>query len=230
MRAGQGQRHQPGARGQHRVAELPGQRVAEAAGAHARDRQPAAGDHQRRRDEASLRRVQAETPVVEVLDALDAAMRAHLHAGGRAFGQQHRHHLLAGVVAEQLAEFLLVVGDAVAFDQFDEMPRRVARQRRLAEVRVRRQVVGRRRAGIGEVAASAAGHQDLLADLVGMVDHQHAQPALASRDRRHQACGAGADDDGVVGGSAHAHSREGRVWRRSGRPTRSRKLLNTASA
>ena len=41
-----------------------------------------------------------------------------------------------GAVAEQLALVLLVEGDAVALDQRDEILRRVARQRRAAEVRV----------------------------------------------------------------------------------------------
>jgi hypothetical protein len=72
-----------------------------------------------------------------------------------------------------------VIGDAVLVHQLDEVPGRVAGQRRLAEVRVGRQEVGRCGAGVGEVAAATAGHQDLLADLVGMVDHLHLAAALA---------------------------------------------------
>ena len=96
----------------------------------------------------------------------------------RAFVQQHLHDLLRRVVAEQLAEFLLVPGDAVALDHGDEIPWRVAGQRALAEMRIRRQEVGRRRAGVGEVAAAAARHQDLLAD-----SGWHVRPRSTRRPR-----------------------------------------------
>ena len=46
-------------------------------------------------------------------------------------GQQHADDVLGAVVAEELAERLFVPGDAVLFDQRDEVVRRVARQRRL---------------------------------------------------------------------------------------------------
>ena len=58
---------------------------------------------------------------------------------------------------------------------------------------------------------TAAGHQDLLADLVRMLDHQHAQAALAGGERAHQAGGASADDydidDGSVEGPAGCRAR-----------------------
>ena len=75
-----------------------------------------------------------------------------------------------GAVAEQLALVLLVEGDAVLLHQRDEVLRRVARQRRAAEVRVVAQEVLVRRArvevAVGEVAAAAAGDADLLGDLL----------------------------------------------------------------
>src|SRR5690606_23484157 len=95
-------------------------------------------------------------------------------------------------------ELLLVVGNAVALDQLDEVRRRVARQRRLAEVRVRGDVVAGAGAGVGEVAASAAGHEDLLADAVGVLEHARAQPAATGGDRAHEAGGAAADDQDVA--------------------------------
>ena len=64
-----------------------------------------------------------------------------LDAGRRAFGQQHIDDLLAGAVAEQLALVLFVAGDAMALHQRDEVARRVARERRTAEVGVGRQKV-----------------------------------------------------------------------------------------
>jgi uncharacterized protein YajQ (UPF0234 family) len=70
-------------------------------------------------------------------------------------------------------------------------------------MRIGRQVIGRGRAGIGEIAAPAAGHQDLLADLVGVVDHQHAATALARGNGAHQPGGAGTDDQHVVSSLRH---------------------------
>ncbi len=200
------QRHQPGAGRQHLMAELAGNLVAKAGGAHARNRQAAGGHHQRGAVEQAMGGVHAET-VAAVLDALHAAPGADLRAGRLAFVHQHLHDLLGRDVAEQLAQLLFVIGDAVLADQLDEVPGRVARQRRFAEVRVGRQEVGRGGAGVGEVAAATAGHQDLLADLVGMVDHLHLAAALASRDRGHQPGRAGADDHHVATDRAHALAR-----------------------
>ncbi|KAG1392513.1 hypothetical protein G6F59_014581 [Rhizopus arrhizus] len=191
--AAERQRHQPGAGRQHRVAELACDLIAETGGTHAGNRQPAGGDHQRGAMEQAVAGVYAEA-VAAVLDALHAAVGTDLHASRLAFVHQHLHDLLGRDIAEQLAQLLLVVGDAVLADQLDEMPGRVAGQRRLAEVRVGRQEVGRGGAGVGEVAAATARHQDLLADLVGMVDHLHLAAALAGGDRSHQPGRAGADD------------------------------------
>jgi hypothetical protein len=52
---------------------------------------------------------------------------------------------------------------------------------------------------IGEVAAPAAGNQDLLAGLARMVQHHHAAPVPPGRERAHQAGGAGAQDDDIGG-------------------------------
>ena len=59
-------------------------------------------------------------------------------------GHQHVDDLARGAVAEQLAEGLLVIGDAVALDQRDEIRLRVAAQRRDAEARIARDEVLRR--------------------------------------------------------------------------------------
>ena len=197
--AAQGQGHQTGAGRQHVVAELARQFVAEAGGAHAGDRQAAGGDHQRGRREAAQAGVQPEH-AVGLFDLLHAAAGLDAHAGGQAFVDQHLHDQLGRDIAEQLAQFLLVVGDAVALDHVDEVAGRVARQRRFAEMRIGRQEVGRRGAGVGEVAASAARHQDLLADLVGVLDDQHAQATLTGRERGHETRRAAADHQDVVGG------------------------------
>ena len=145
---------------------------------------------------------------VGALDAGDAMAGLHHDAGGVAFGQQHGNDLAGRAVAEQLAQRLLVPGDAVPVHQVDEVVLGVARQGRLAEVRIGRQEGLRRRPEIGEVAAPAARDQDLLADRVGMIEHQHAPAALAGAQRAHQPGRATAGDDDVEGlpGGAGAHA------------------------
>jgi hypothetical protein len=180
---------------QHPVPELPGQLVAESAAAERRDRQSAAGDHQRLRRHRTA--VGRQREALAALDAIDPAIGLDTHVRCGALVEQHPHDQLGRLVAEQLAELLLVVGDAMALDQRDEVGGRVARQRRLAEVRVRRQEVLRADVQVGEVAAPAAGHEDLLAHAVGALEHQHAAAAPAGFDGAHQAGGAGPDDDDV---------------------------------
>src|SRR3546814_2417156 len=70
-------------------------------------------------------------------------------------------------------------------------------QRGLAVVRIGREEILRAGYGVGEVAAPAAGHQDLLAGLVGMLDDEHPPAAPPRRDRAHQPCRAGADHHGI---------------------------------
>ena len=65
-----------------------------------------------------------------------------------------------------------MIGHAVAADHLDEVPLGVTCQRRLAEVRVTGKEVRRLGVHIGEVAAATAGHEDLLAGLVGVVQQQ----------------------------------------------------------
>jgi len=73
-----------------------------------------------------------------------------------ALGQQHGDDLLGRAVAEQLAELLLVVGDAMLADGLEEVLRREARQRRAAEMRVVGKVVFWTSVQVGEIAASAS--------------------------------------------------------------------------
>ena len=88
---------------------------------------------------------------------------------------------LRAVVAEELAQLLLVPGDAVALDERDEIARRVARERGAAEVGILRQEVRRVGVQVGEVAAAAAGDADLLAERSVVLDEQHAAAALPRR-------------------------------------------------
>jgi hypothetical protein len=134
-------------------------------------------------------------------DLLHRGVQVQLHAGRRALAQQQFENVTGLVVAEQLPEFFLVVRHAVLGHQLDEIPLGVAGQGRLAEVAVLREEVARLGVHIGEVAAAAAGHEDFLAGLVGVVDQQHAAAAHGGREGAHQARGPGANDDDI--GCAH---------------------------
>ncbi len=101
----------------------------------------------------------------------------------------------AAPIAEQLSQFLLVISNAVLRDQRNEIRRRVACQRRLAEVRIGGKKILRAAMQIGEVAAPAAGDQDLLADAIGVLEHGNSAAALARLDGAHQAGSAAAQDD-----------------------------------
>ena len=65
-------------------------------------------------------------------------------------------------------------------------------------MRVGREKTFRRRVDIGEIAAPAAGDQDLLADPLGVLDEQHPATALTGNGRTHQSGGAAAKNDDIV--------------------------------
>ena len=80
-------------------------------------------------DEAALIRLDDEARIP--LDAEHATTTSNLHSGALALRRQHVDNLLRAPVAEELSERLLVIGDAVALDERDEIRRRIARQRGL---------------------------------------------------------------------------------------------------
>ncbi len=94
----------------------------------------------------------------------------------------------------------------MAFHQLHEILRAIAAQRRLGEVRVGGQVAVGRGVEVGEIAAPAAGNQDLAARLAVVIQQQHAPPALPGGRRAEQARRARAQHDGVIVG-AHPPTR-----------------------
>src|SRR5258706_14040019 len=128
---------------------------------------------------------------------MHCAGHAPLDVAEVAFGLQHADDLLRALVAEKLAQGLLVIPDAVALDQGDEVLRREAREGGATKVRIAREEVFRAAMNVREVAAPAAGDADLLAQLAIVLDEQHPPPALARPGRAHHARGARADDDDV---------------------------------
>ena len=203
--AAQGQRHEAGARRNHAMTELPRERVAEAGRAHLRNRQAAAGDDQRcSLVDAARRR-----------DFKDTAAMLHIpyravgfdgDTGLRALVEQHAHDQLRGLVAEQLAEFLFVVRDAVTLDHRDEIPWRVARQCGFAEMRIGREKILGRRVHIGEIAAAAARHQNFPGNPIRVFDDTDSPATLPGDQRAHETGRAAADDDDLV---AHHTLRSG---------------------
>jgi hypothetical protein len=78
---------------------------------------------------------------------------AQVNVGGAAFLEQHREDLARGSVAEELAERLLVIRNAMTFDHRNKIARGVAAERGLAEVRVAGDVtIGQVPFEVGEVA------------------------------------------------------------------------------
>src|ERR1700757_5079371 len=74
----------------------------------------------------------------------------------------------------------------------------VAGERGLCEVRIRGEEIIRGGMHVSEIAAAAAGDQNLLADSIGTFQHQHAPPALAGLNGAHQASSAASKNDDVV--------------------------------
>jgi hypothetical protein len=143
---------------------------------------------------------------VGLFDRRDLVRDADIDADCVAFGQQHGNDLPRRAVAEELAQRLLVPGDTVLLHQGDEVVLRIARQRRLAEMRIGREEGLGPAVRVGEIAAPAARDQDLLADLLGVIEQQHLAPALAGAQRAHQARGAGTRDDDIKGLAVHARA------------------------
>ena len=84
-------------------------------------------------------------------------------------------------------------------EQGDEISRGVARQGRLAKVRIAGEEVLRPSVQVGEIAAASAGDEDLLADAFGMLEYGNTPVTLAGFNGAHQPGGAGAQHDQVEG-------------------------------
>ncbi len=91
----------------------------------------------------------------------------------RALAHQHFDDIFSRLIAEQLPQGFLVVGNAMALDQSDKVPLGVAAERRFTEMRISRDEILGAGIHIGEIAAPAARDQDLFARLLGVIQHQH---------------------------------------------------------
>ncbi|SAE68677.1 Uncharacterised protein [Enterobacter hormaechei] len=123
--------------------------------------------------------------------------QAHDYAAFLALGHQHIHDLLGRVVAEQLSQRLLMPRDTVFTHQFDEIPLRVARQRRFTKMTVLAQIGRRLDIKISEIAAPATGHQDLAARLFSVIQQQHTTTRLSGHCRTKHTRRTGANYYGI---------------------------------
>ena len=83
------------------------------------------------------------------------------------------------------------------FDQRDEIGGSVAGQRRLGEMGIGGEEIFGLAVEVGEVAASAAGDEDFLAEAVGVFEDGDAASALAGFDGAHEAGGSATEDQCV---------------------------------
>ena len=160
------------------------------------------------------------------------AVAADLRLRGTTLVEKHRDDRAGTAVAELLAELLFVVRNPVPFDQVDEVPRRVARQRRSAEVAVLRKEIFRPGMDIGEVAAAPARYRDFLAHPITVLQEGHSAPALPSRQCAHHPGRAATDDyDIEARGRFRSHrgsQREEDPWRGSDREFRAQRQTDPA--
>ncbi len=169
--------------------------IAETGGAQGRDRQAAGGDHQGFAASPRPAWCPAGSRSSSFSMVWIEVSRCRLHAGlvgtRRAAFRGCRWICYRRTTGRA---FFSWYGTPCLADHADEVPLGVARQRRFAEVRVLRKEVARLGVHVGEIAAAAAGHQDLLAGLVRVVEQHHLAPAPGGGQRAHQACGASAND------------------------------------
>ena len=104
---------------------------------------------------------------------------------------------MSRVIAEQLAECLFVIGDVVFMDEFNEMARRVERERGLGEVWVGGKKAARLAVNVGEVAAASAGDEDFTAGQAAVIEKGYAASTLAGHGCAHQARGSGSQNNYV---------------------------------
>mmetsp|Transcript_39157 Transcript_39157/g.91835 ORF Transcript_39157/g.91835 Transcript_39157/m.91835 type:complete len:346 (+) Transcript_39157:489-1526(+) len=182
-----GQRHQRGAWLDDVMAESRRQAQAPVAGADLGDRQATGCDDDASGAHQALGSVELKAAARVRPDVRHAAGLPARDAAGFAFPDQQLDDLFAGVIAEQLALVLFMEGDAMRLNQLDEICRRVAGQGGAAKSRVVGQKVGRADFTIREIATPTAGDTDFFSQPFGVIDQQHAQPALPGLPSAEQA-------------------------------------------
>jgi hypothetical protein len=104
-----------------------------------------------------------------------------------------------GIIAKELAEGFFVIGNAVLFDQRNEISGSEARQCGFSEVGIRGEKIFWCGVNVGEIAAAAAGDEYFLAGAVRKFDDSHAAAAFGRFDGAEEAGRASAEDENVEG-------------------------------
>jgi len=175
--------------------ELAGEVVTEAGGAHFRDGEASGGDDECGRAEFAVVGEDVEGVVAPDFGDLDIA--EYGDASFSRFGEQHVEDVAGGAVGEELAELLFVPGDAVLFDESEEIGGGVAGERGFREVRILGEEIFREAVEVGEVAAASAGDEDFLAGTGCALEDGYAATTTARFDGTHEAGSACAEDEGV---------------------------------
>jgi len=200
----EGERDERGAGGDEGVVELPGEVVAETGGAKFGDGEAAGGDDQRGAGDGAGGGFDVEAESF-MMNGQDAGSEAGEDAGGGALAFEESDDLLGGAVAEKLAEGFFVEGDVVRAHEGDHVRGGKAGERGSGEVGVGAEEVFGSGVQVGEVAAAAAGDEDLAAGSVGVVEQDDAAGAARGREGAHEAGGTGAEDEDVAGGGGAGH-------------------------
>ena len=192
---GEDEWHEARARFDDRQAEAGGEIVTETGRTHLRDGGAAGGNDERCGADRAGSGLDEKGGIAA--DGEHACGEQEANAGGGALALEHGYNLLRGAVAEELAEGLLVVADAVLFDERDHVRGGETGECGAGEVRVRGEEVLRRAAEIGEVGAAAAGDEDFAPGTVGVVKQKDASTAAAGLHRAHHAGRAGTEDQDI---------------------------------
>ncbi len=202
--AAESERHQSGAWGDDVQSELARDAISEIGRAEFRQRKAAGGYDQSGRFNRTARGLEDKAAIRPALHRPHLGAGFDLNAGCMTFLSQHLDNVARAMVAEKLAQFLFVIGNAVLLDQRDESIGPVTGQRRFAEVGVRGEIIFRSRVQVGEIAAAATGDENFTADPFTAFQHEHGASATARGDRRHQSGRAGADHHHVGHGTTEA--------------------------
>lgn len=189
------ERNEGGSCGNDVVAKLAGQVVAEGSSADFGNGEAAGGD-----DENGCTKfggVGAKDEFGGALDFRDAGVEEDLDFGGATFGFEESSDVCGGTIAEKLAERFFVVGDAVLFDEGDEIGGSVAGQGGFGKVRICGMKIFGGGVKVGEIAAASTGNEDFLADAVGVFDDGDAATPFAGFEGTEKAGGASTKDQDI---------------------------------
>ena len=195
--AAEHQGHERGAGRNNSQAELAGEVVCETGRAKFRYGEATDGDHERGGAQLACCGKYVECSS-RLLDAEIAGVQDKPDPCAFTLGQQHIEEVAGGMIAEKLAEGLLVPGDAVALDKLDEVMRRVEGECGLGEMRIGRKKAVRRAVDIGEIAPASAGDENLAAGLGVVVEQDYPSTTPAGDGCAHQTCGAGSQNNYIA--------------------------------